>query len=161
MISGLDRRAFTLIEMMIVVAVLGLLAAIAIPNLLRARISANEGAIKSDLRTLGSACENFRAAQIPPAFPVNISDLIVSSSGAAYLLDTTWLPENQPKHGYNVIYNGTTNVFAAVAVPADPNRSAINTYCIDQTGVIVASVNGQSVPTVGADGCSGGMAIVG
>ena len=47
----LNQKGFTLVEIMIVVAIIGLLAAIAIPNLLRSRLSANEGAMKLDLRS--------------------------------------------------------------------------------------------------------------
>ena len=56
------KRGFTLVEIMIVVAIISLLAAIAIPNLLTARRTANEAAAKATLSSLATAAETYAAA---------------------------------------------------------------------------------------------------
>ena len=70
---------FTMVEIMLVVGIIILLVALAIPNLLRVRLNADEASAVASLRAIGRACENYRAAQTPPTFPSALTVLSNSS----------------------------------------------------------------------------------
>ena len=147
------EKGFTLVEIMIVIAIIGLLAAIAIPNLLRARVNANEGAVKTDLRAFSTANESYRAVQTPPGYSPDINSLVISTP--AYI-DVTW--NTNPKHGYNMAYSvaaAPANTYALLASPA-PGAGTATFYCIDQTGILVGGTAGVTGP---AAGCAGGSPI--
>ncbi|HPB67546.1 MAG TPA: prepilin-type N-terminal cleavage/methylation domain-containing protein [Candidatus Omnitrophota bacterium] len=71
------KTGFTLVEVMIVVAIIALLAVIAIPNLFRARIQANASAAQAHLKSIANSLENY--AVIHSVYPANTSQLLGAS----------------------------------------------------------------------------------
>lgn len=137
MLSLRSRAGFTLVEIMIVVAIISLLAAIAIPNLLRARHNANEAAAIAALRTISTACESFRAAQTPPTYPANLAAL--GSATPAYidgaLAGAT--AAGTAKQGYFYTYTlVNANQYTCTASPAVSGTTGTRVFFVDESGVI-------------------------
>ena len=127
-----SERGFTLVEIMIVVAIIALLAAIAIPNLLRARHNANETSAIGACRTLSTALESYRAAQTPPSYPTALTAL--SSSNPPYI-DTVLATGT--KQGYSFAFSQlTANTYTVTASPQTLNVTGTRVFFVDQTGVI-------------------------
>lgn len=148
----LSRRGFTLVEILVVAAILGLLITVALPQVNRARINANEGAVRSDLRTFAAAATGFRSLQNPLAYPPNMAAL---TGADPPFLDISWNDAvgAEGKHGFTMTYSQLAggNGFALIAAPL-PNQ-ALNTYCVDHTGIILMGSGGVGV---NIDGCQGG-----
>ena len=83
-----NKRGFTLVEIMIVVAIIALLVAIAIPNLLGARRAANDAAAKANLKTLATELETYAASTGAGNYP-NLTELQAQSAAATKYLGTT------------------------------------------------------------------------
>ena len=144
----LHRKGFTLVEIMIVVAIIALLAAIAIPNLLRARHNANESAAIGGLRTVSTAVESYRAAQTPPAYPANLAAL--SSSTPPYI-DTVLsgaTASSAAKQGYFYTY-ATANsgqTYTCTASPQVPGTTGTRVFFVDESGVLRVGTDSAGPP---------------
>src|SRR5581483_11226837 len=140
------QKGFSLIELLIVVAIILIIAAIAIPNLLRAKIAANQASAVGSLRTLNTACVAYSTSygQFPTAL-TNLGPIAAggtASSTSADLIDSV-LAAGQ-KSGYNFTFTpGAANQsYSVTATPITVGTTGQNMYYTDQSGVIRVDTSG-------------------
>jgi type IV pilus assembly protein PilA len=159
-------RGFSLIELLIVIAIILIIAAIAIPNLLRARIAANEGSATNSIRNINTAEFAYNAAYPTSGYAAAITNLggaapCTPSLITACILDdalASAVPGSGGKSGYvfratGLVPIGGMNVsFVSAGAPAHFNTSGVRGFCATEDGVIrfTASSPGPPVATLAA-----------
>jgi prepilin-type N-terminal cleavage/methylation domain-containing protein len=107
----INRKGFTLIELMIVIAIIAILAAILVPNFVRARAQGQLTACQSNLKNIGTACEMYAAdhnGRYPGAYPADLEAAGTSGVGGAYMQHVPLCPLVQAD-GTAYFYDHTTN----------------------------------------------------
>ena len=153
-----NSRGFSLIELLIVVAIILIIAAIAIPNLLRSRIAANQASAVGSLRTLNTSNITY-ASTYNTGYSAQLSYLGPGSGGTptatqAGLTDSILSGvsgNTSAKSGYNFGYtpgatdaSGRINTYSYIAWPITVGTTGTNYYFTDQSGVIRQNSTAQA-----------------
>jgi prepilin-type N-terminal cleavage/methylation domain-containing protein len=148
------QKGFSLIELLIVVAIILIIAAIAIPNLLRSKMAANESSAVGSMRTINTAEVSYVTAYPNQGFSVDLTSLggaapcLVATTGAACLLDNTLALAQAPataKSGYYFTYvagAAPATTYTNSGLPATAGSTGQRGFFTDQTGVIRYAITG-------------------
>ena len=144
------QRGFSLIELLIVVAIILVIAAIAIPSLMRSRMAANEASAVSSLRTLTTAETTYAQTYPTIGYTCTLSQLGPPSGGAPMSQTAAGIIDNVlatgSKQGYNFALSSCTGTpvatYSSQGQPITFGGTGTRAFCSDVSGVIKQSVDG-------------------
>lgn len=144
------NKGFSLIELLIVVAIILLIAAISVPSYLRSRMSANEASAVASIRTLNTAQVAYRSAYPTVGYAPTLGDLGGSGGScfppgptSACLIEDTLSTAPYTKSGYIFALSNVTgtpnSTYTVIGSPVTLNYSGTRYFCSDQDTVIRSS----------------------
>jgi type IV pilus assembly protein PilA len=137
------QKGFSLIELLIVVAIILIIAAIAIPNLLRSRMAANEASAVGSIRTINTSAVTFSSTYPANGYPATLAALGGASPCTALptnacLLDSVLA--GGTKSGYVFAWTGDGNTpsvgYSVTGTPVNVGTTGQRMFFSDQSGVI-------------------------
>ncbi len=148
-------RGFSLIELLIVVAIILIIAAIAIPNMLRAKIAANESSAVSSVRKIATAEYAYNAAYPTQGYAPDLLSLggsapCTPSAASACMLDVVL--STGSKSGYQFFAAGFTpsagpnSTFVASSAPQIYDRSGVRLFCVVTDGTLRIDPGASGTP---------------
>jgi type IV pilus assembly protein PilA len=144
------QKGFSLIELLIVVAIILIIAAIAIPNLMKSKMAANESSAVGSVRTINTAEVTYSASCPAIGFSATLNELNTGATcaGGKGTIDNVLGQDPAVKSGYSGVYTvggnvgGVNTTYTVVNTPLTVGTTGQRQFCSDQTGVIRYEVSG-------------------
>jgi len=144
------QRGFSLIELLIVVSVILIISAMAIPNFLRSRLRANEASAVASLRMINTAAITYSITYTDMGFPAQLTNLgganpcATATSAQACLIDDTLAQGTKSGYLFALTGDGAVPSFSFIitGTPQAIGSTGQLMYCTDQTGVIHFDLTG-------------------